>query len=571
MSGVSIGFHVNGVAVSITTPPLTRLVYVLRDQLKLTGAKTGCDAGDCGACTVLIDDQPVCACLVPAASAEGRSVRTVEGLANGRLSALQDAFLRHGAAQCGSCTPGLLMMATALLENNLRPTDAEVQDALGGVLCRCTGYRKIVAAVMDAGEPSSSPPPPPPSAVPLPRFAGEATPARPGSSTAKRGRGTAEGGGGGDVPMDAAQSIALGAVGTSPIRLDGIPKVNGQEKFGADSFPDNALAVLVVRSPYHHARFEFGDLDAFIAAHPGVLAAYTAADIPGQNRFGVIPAFADQPALADGVAKFRGEAVAVIAGERAAIGELDATDLPVLWTELPASLHPNESDGVRIHPHRVGNLLIRGLVERGNPKIAIAGSAISVSGTIRTSYVEHAYIEPEAGFAAMDGDTLVITACTQAPYMDRDDTAKVLGLPPEKVRIVPTATGGGFGSKLDLSVQPLIGLVALKTGRPAALAYSRSEIDDVYDEASPSDDDRDHWIRCRWPHHRHDFRRRLQHRGLCQLGTHRGKPRASACKRTLSDADLSGGGPRRAFQRAYLRGIPRLRRAAGNGDAGDAL
>ncbi len=264
-------------------------------------------------------------------------------------------------------------------------------------------------------------------------------------------------------------------IGTSPIRLDGIPKVTGAERFGADSFPDNALGVLVVRSPYHHARFSFGDLDAFVAKRPGIVAVYTAADIPGENRFGVIPAFADQPALADGIAKFRGEAVAIIAGERQAIEMLDATDLPIPWTELPAMLQPAENDEALIHAQRAKNLLVRGFVERGDPEGAISSAAIAVSGTIQTSYVEHAYIEPEAGFAAMDGDTLVITACTQAPYMDRDDTAKVLGLPPEKVRIVPTATGGGFGSKLDLSVQPLIGLVALKTGRPAALAYSRSE------------------------------------------------------------------------------------------------
>src|SRR6185312_6574287 len=106
---------------------------------------------------------------------------------------------------------------------------------------------------------------------------------------------------------------------------------------------------------------------------------------------------------------------------------------------------------------------------------ALAKAAFTVTGAVDTSYVEHAYIEPEAGYAFVDGDTLVIKACTQAPYMDRDDTAAVLGLAPEKVRIVPTATGGGFGSKLDVSLQPLIGLVALKTGRPAYLAYTRAE------------------------------------------------------------------------------------------------
>src|SRR5690606_28945371 len=111
----------------------------------------------------------------------------------------------------------------------------------------------------------------------------------------------------------------------------------------------------------------------------------------------------------------------------------------------------------------------------GDADAALASSRVVVSGTMETSCVEHAYIEPEAGYAFMDGDTLVIKACTQSPVMDRDDTAAILALPPERVRIVPTATGGGFGSKLDVSLQPLIGLVALKTGRPATLTYTRAE------------------------------------------------------------------------------------------------
>ncbi len=436
-----VAFNVNGAAVSVVVSPVARLLSVLRDELGLTGAKSGCDAGDCGACTVLLDGEFVCACLVPAASVAGRAVRTVEGLANGRLSALQNAFLRHGAVQCGACTPGLLMSATALLERTPHPSMSEVEDALGGVLCRCTGYRKIIAAVMDVG-------------------GGQAgcTPSVPPMSS-----------GGGEQ-----RSVSGKAVGTSPIRLDGVPKVTGAERFGGDSFPRDALAVLVVRSPFHHASFVFGDLDTFVADHPGVVGVYTAADIPGRNRFGVIPAFADQPALAEGKARFRGEAVAVIAGERDAIAAIDSADLPVRWSEWLHSVVPRE-DGDLVHQDRPGNLLIRGFVERGDPDGAIAAGACVVSGSMHTAYVEHAYIEPEAGFARMDGDTLVITVCTQAPYMDRDDTAAILGLPPDRVRIVPTATGGGFGSKLDLSVQPLIGLVALKTGRPASLAYSRQE------------------------------------------------------------------------------------------------
>ncbi|WP_353643663.1 molybdopterin-dependent oxidoreductase [Mesorhizobium sp. WSM2239] len=433
-----LDFELNGAAVSVEVSPVARLSSVLRDELRLTGTKVGCDAGDCGACTVLLDGEPVCSCLFPAASASGRKVHTVEGLANGKLSALQASFLEHGAAQCGICTPGLLVAAAALLDKNPQPRETEVQDALGGILCRCTGYRKIIAAVMGAGT--------------------------------AYGHAQSE--------LDARVPPAGHAVGASPIRLDGVAKVCGAEKFGGDSFPAGALSVLVVRSPHHHARFSFGDLDAYVAANPGIVDVFTAADIPGKNCFGVIPPFADQPALAQGSARFRGEAVALIAGERAAVADLDLTKFPVTWTELPHVLQPGEAQAEGafcIHDGRDKNLLTAGFVERGNPDGAIAEAAHVVSGAIETSYVEHAYIEPEAGFAAMDGDTLVITACTQAPYMDRDETAKVLGLPPEKVRIVPTATGGGFGSKLDVSLQPLIGLVAMKTGRPAALAYTRNE------------------------------------------------------------------------------------------------
>ncbi|CAN7486987.1 molybdopterin-dependent oxidoreductase [Aminobacter sp. LjRoot7] len=429
-----ISFTVNGADVSVSAAPMRRLSSVLRDHLRLTGTKVGCDAGDCGACTVLLDGEPVCACLLPMASVEGAAVRTVEGL--GDFSALQASFLAYGAVQCGFCTPGLLVSATALLERVPRPSEQQVQDALGGILCRCTGYRKIVEAVMEAW-----------------RFV---------------------------LPpsLDFRMPPAGSAVGASAIRLDGIPKVTGTETFGGDSFPADALSVLVIRSPHHRTAFSFGDLDGYVTDNAGVVAVFTARDIPGINSFGVIPPFADQPALAEAETRFRGEAVALVACEGWAARDLDIAAFPVIWRELPAALEPAEAqaDGATlIHANRPDNLLVRGLVERGEPETALAQATCLVSGSMQTSYVEHAYIEPEAGYAFMDGDMLTIAACTQAPHLDRDDTARILGLAAEKVRILPTATGGGFGSKIDVSLQPLIGLVALKTGRPAALTYSRTE------------------------------------------------------------------------------------------------
>jgi aldehyde oxidoreductase len=143
-----VAFTLNGQPAEWEGPPVTRLAAALRDDLGQTGTKIGCDAGDCGACTVQLDGRQVCACLVAMGQMAGRRVETVEGLAtDGHLAALQKAFLEHGAAQCGICTPGMLMAAQDLVGTGRVPCRAEIEDALGGVLCRCTGYTKIVEAI----------------------------------------------------------------------------------------------------------------------------------------------------------------------------------------------------------------------------------------------------------------------------------------------------------------------------------------------------------------------------------------------------------------------------------------
>jgi len=146
-------FTVNGILREVAVAPADTLVEVLRRELRLTGTKVGCGEGDCGACTVLLDGRAVNACLVLALQAAGHEVTTIEGLA-GRdgLHPLQQAFVDHGAVQCGFCTPGMLLSAKALLDETPRPTELQIRTALSGNLCRCTGYQKIVEAVQDASE-----------------------------------------------------------------------------------------------------------------------------------------------------------------------------------------------------------------------------------------------------------------------------------------------------------------------------------------------------------------------------------------------------------------------------------
>jgi carbon-monoxide dehydrogenase small subunit len=147
----SITVTVNGAAERLDVPSNMTLLQMLREKLALTGTKNGCEAGECGACTVLLDGEPVNSCMMLAVEADGRHVTTVEGLApEGELSPLQQAFVEHNAVQCGFCTPGMLISATALLRRNLHPSEDEIKEALVGNLCRCTGYVRIIDAIQDA-------------------------------------------------------------------------------------------------------------------------------------------------------------------------------------------------------------------------------------------------------------------------------------------------------------------------------------------------------------------------------------------------------------------------------------
>jgi CO/xanthine dehydrogenase Mo-binding subunit/aerobic-type carbon monoxide dehydrogenase small subunit (CoxS/CutS family) len=426
-----IRFALNGRSAEVAAPPGRRLSDVLREDLALTGTKVGCNAGDCGACTVLLDGEQVCACLVSLGQVEGREVTTIEGLSpDGVLNDLQQSFHRHGAAQCGICTPGMLMAAASLLRRNHRPSQAEVEDALGGVLCRCTGYRKIVEAVLDV-TPAPAPKPP-----------------RVGA-----------------------------AVGARLAKVDGLAKITGGERFGADAFPADCLWLRAIRSPHASAGFTLGSFKALKRRHPGLALVLTAADVP-DNGFGIYPDIKDQPVLAQSLVRYRGEAVLALVGDRATVEGIADNEIPITWdprppvTEIEAALAPGAP---ALHASHPDNVLIRGLVKKGALETGLAQAAARASTAIETSWVEHAYIEPEAGYARRVGERIEIFACTQTPYMDRDEVAHVMRFDPARVRIIPSACGGGFGGKLDLSLQPLIALAAWKLDRPVRCTYSRPE------------------------------------------------------------------------------------------------
>ena len=434
-------FRLNDKPVSAVVRPAERLSEMLRNQCDALDVKVGCNAGDCGACTVLIDGAPVCACLTPAQQVSGREVETVQGLyqTDQTTKGLAESFQNHGAAQCGICTPGMMISAVALLRENPTPSVEQVQDALGGVLCRCTGYRKIIDAVVGVA-------------------------------------GIAE--------------IGNGTVGQSIRRIDGEDKVAGRELFGDDIAPFGTAEIFVIRSPFPRAAFQLGDLEKFLSEAAGIDAILTAKDIPGSNIFGVIPQFVDQPVFAETETRFRGEAVAAVIGSPEAIAKFAPDAFPVEWRELPAltqvskALDPGAN---QIHVGRDRNVLSCGFVECGDAKAALADAAVTVSGRFQTGFVEHAYIEPEAGYAEMDGDRVIIHTCTQAPMMNREALETILDLPSSQIRIVPTAVGGGFGSKLDLTAQPILALATMKTGKPVRLNYSRTESMQSSTKRHPSD------------------------------------------------------------------------------------
>lgn len=434
--------RVNGQQISIDVPADALLADVLRGWLHLTGVKVGCGVGECGACTVLLNGQPVASCITPAWKAQDATVLTIEGLAaEGELHIIQKAFLAEGAVQCGFCTPGLILETKALLDRNTDPSDEDIRSALEGHLCRCTGYQSILSAVRRA-------------AAALREAA--------------------------DIELPAGNQTQ--AVGETLVRKDGVAKVTGRHHFGADYELEGMLHVAAVFSAHPYA--EILTMDTSDArATPGVVAVLTAQDVPGRNAQGVI--MPDQPVLVPvgGRVLCVGDILAIVIAESEATARAAATKVRVEYRELEGVFSPPEAlspEAPILHPARPGaapsNVVYGTHVERGHPDEALAKADAVVEGTFYTPFIEHGYLEPEAGTAWVDDDGVVtVRMASQALYIHRALIAAVLGLPPERVRLIHASPGGSFGARNDLSLHCYLALAAMHTGRPVKMVLTRAE------------------------------------------------------------------------------------------------
>jgi putative selenate reductase molybdopterin-binding subunit len=505
---MNIELMINGQKKTYSVAPGDSLLKLLRGA-GLVGAKHGCEKGECGNCAVLIDGKPVNACLVLAAQAEGHMIVTIESLGEhpergwkrtGGLHPLQQAFIETGAIQCGYCTPSQILAARHLLEQEPNPTEAQVRDALSGVLCRCTGYLKPVVAVLRAaavmrGEPID-PIDPSQTVIPVPpewtpesgQEGGEAMP-------------PPEIDGEPQVRLDTRVMPALWVtpeteawqrVGKPDIKVDAVKLAQGKSAFTTDYEQRGTLIAKVLRSPVAHAKIT--RIDASKARSlPGVAAVLTWEDLPrvvystaGQSD--PIPGPLDSFSL-DHRVRFVGDRVAFVAAESEEIAEEALRLIEVDYEPLPVILEPADAlkpGAVRIHdePEYVNfgesdpsrNLAAQIHIDIGDVEQGFAEADHIFEAEYRVPKVQQAHLEPHAVMTYWDeDDRLVIRTSTQVPFHARRILAPVLGLPVKRIRVIKPRIGGGFGGKQEVLHEDVAAHLTIATGRPVLYEYTREE------------------------------------------------------------------------------------------------
>ena len=444
MKKTTISFFVNDHSHTLPVFPGETLAKLLRDRLHLTGTKIGCDEAECGACTVLVNDEPVLSCVYPAARADGKRIVTVEGLAHKvhkvmKLHPLQEAFVEHGAVQCGFCIPGQIMTAFALLKRNPNPTSEEIRYALKDTLCRCGGYPMIEKAVLAAAR------------------------------TLRTGEPLI-------LPEVHESIFKKEVVGRKHLRPDALDKVTGEALFTDDLVFDDMLYAKVCRAMIPHGILKNLDITKAKALE-GVKAVLTAADIPGKHNHGLV--ISDWPTMIGLGERVRyvGDAIAIVAAETPEIAAQAANLIDAAFELLPVITNPVQAldeDQPRIHEN--GNLLKHIKVRKGDVTQGFEESEVILEHTFFTQTTDHVFMEPECSIAVPTKDGRIeVYVGSQIPYQDRSQIANVMGWEENRIRIVGQQMGGGFGGKEDIAGQIHATLLANATSRPVKLLYDRHE------------------------------------------------------------------------------------------------
>jgi len=434
-----VNLTVNGDSHTVSVAASTTLAEVLRDELGLTGTKIGCGVGDCGGCTVLVDDEPLNSCLLIALEAEGRNITTIEGVSkNGELHPLQKVFVQEGAIQCGFCTPAMVLTAKALIDNNPNPAEDEIREALGGTLCRCTGYTKIVEAIQHWQNYTNS------------------------SST----------------ELDESESGHI-AVGHRLPRKDALEKVTGRAKYTDDISLPNMLYGKILTSPLPHAKIVSIDTSK-AEAIPGVKAILTGKDVT-DTMYGVSPARYDEHVLAKEKVCHIGDKVAAVAAVDEAACEKALNAIEVQYEELPAVFDPMEAmkEGAPIILDRYkNNINTRVDWHFGDVEKGFEEADLVLSDSFKGNRTYQSPMEPHCAVAEWDKEgRLTLHTSTQVVHYVRHQLARLLEIPQGDIRVIGTHCGGGFGGKAETNpLEILSSLLAQKTGRPVKMRYTRSEM-----------------------------------------------------------------------------------------------
>jgi len=442
-SMISINITVNNKEHNLLVKEDEMLSYTLRERILLKGTKIGCDQGTCGACTVWLDGVPVNSCITPVLKANNKHITTIEGISEiSDYAHLQELFVKHGAIQCGFCTPGMIMTALFFVKNNPNCTLEDIKESISGNLCRCTGYKKIINAIAEYAQIHLS-----------------------------------------SKNQPSKKTHHFQVIGHPVPYIEAEKKAKGTAEYADDYVFKNLLYCKFLRSPLPHALIKKIDISEAITCK-GVKHIVTGRELP--EKFGVLPISQDETALAVDKVRYVGEIVAAVAAESEEEAEKALKKIKVEYEPLPAFLSIEDSlknineISSFIHSHSAkyqANIHKQADIKIGDYEQAKKESCIIEELTVEFEGVNHGFTEPHACTAWYNENGVNIITATQVPHYLHRTLAKVLNLPLHRIRVIKPYVGGGFGGKSDPFPHEIIAAyISLKTQRPVRVRLSREEV-----------------------------------------------------------------------------------------------